>query len=48
MGNCSFRLDGVGDFEGACNHLLTEHQLVCVHIVTIDDPWATTVAFFGK
>lgn len=47
------QLDGMEQFEEACNHLLS-HGLKCLHVgqETIENidgkPWQTTVAVFGK
>ena len=47
-------LDGIKNFEAACNHLLQTHKLKCLHIgqETTEDrdgkPWQSTVAVFGK
>ena len=54
--DCEVYLDsteGFG-FEAACNHMLTDHSLTCVHVGTETEeghdgnPWHLTVAVFGR
>jgi hypothetical protein len=47
------RLDGHNDFDKACNHLMKDHGLKCLHVGQEthgdeDKPWYSTVAVFGR
>jgi hypothetical protein len=50
---CDVVLDAMEMFENSCNHMLQDHQLVCLHVGqetvdTDDGPYQTTVAVFGR
>jgi hypothetical protein len=49
---CDFLLDGIHNFDAACNHLMQEHKLACLHVgqqTSHEDTglWHCTVAVFG-